>query len=70
VWWRRQSAVETWTGVLTLSLSDGHVRKAGWQPMVVSASGIPEVPSAAETARLAAYWKGLRSCTGLSAHPS
>jgi poly-gamma-glutamate synthesis protein (capsule biosynthesis protein) len=70
VWWRRQSVVETWTGVLTLSLSDGHVSRASWQPMVVSASGLPQVPSAAETARLAAYWKGLRSCTGLSAHPS
>jgi poly-gamma-glutamate capsule biosynthesis protein CapA/YwtB (metallophosphatase superfamily) len=70
VWWRRQSTVETWTGVLTLSLRDGQVSRASWQPMVVGASGLPQVPGAAETARLAAYWKGLRSCTGLSAHPS
>jgi poly-gamma-glutamate capsule biosynthesis protein CapA/YwtB (metallophosphatase superfamily) len=70
VWWRRQSAVETWTGVLTLTLSNGYVSRAGWQPMVVSASGLPEVPSVSETARLASYWKGLRSCTNLSAHPS
>jgi capsule synthesis protein PGA_cap len=70
VWWRRQSAVETWTGVLTLTLDGGHVSKAAWQPMVVSASGLPQVPSASEVTRLASYWKGLRSCSGLAAHPS
>lgn len=70
VWWRRQSAVETWTGVLTLTLDGHHVTRAAWQPMVVGVSGIPQVPSATEVSRLASYWKGLRSCTGLSAHPS
>ena len=70
VWWRRQSAVETWTGVLTLTLSGSHVTRAGWVPMVVGADGLPAVPDSAESARLAAYWSGLRSCTGLSAHPS
>jgi poly-gamma-glutamate capsule biosynthesis protein CapA/YwtB (metallophosphatase superfamily) len=70
VWWRRQSAVETWTGVLTLTVNNGHVSRAGWQPMVVGASGLPAVPDAAETKQLASYWKGLRSCTGLSARPT
>ena len=50
VWWRRQSVVETWTGVLTLSLADGHVSRAAWQPMVVGADGIPAVPSPTQTA--------------------
>ena len=39
-------------------------------PMVVGADGLPAVPGAAERARLASYWTGLRSCTGLAAHPS
>jgi poly-gamma-glutamate capsule biosynthesis protein CapA/YwtB (metallophosphatase superfamily) len=70
VWWRRQSPVETWTGVLTLTVSNGHVSRAGWLPMVVGANGLPAVPDATETKQLAAYWTGLRSCTGLSARPS
>ncbi len=70
VWWRRQTTVETWTGVLTLTLDGRQVASASWQPMVVGASGLPAVPSATQTAKLAAYWKGLRHCTGLAAHPS
>ena len=70
VWWRRQSVVETWTGVLTLTLTGTHVTKAGWVPMVVGADGLPAVPDAAEQAQHASYWTGLRSCTGLAAHPS
>jgi poly-gamma-glutamate capsule biosynthesis protein CapA/YwtB (metallophosphatase superfamily) len=70
VWWRRQSPAETWTGVLTLTLDGQHVAKAGWLPMVVGADGLPAVPKPAEQARLATYWQGLRSCAGLSAHPS
>ena len=61
---------ETWTGVLTLTLSGQHVATASWLPMVVGADGLPAVPKPAERAQLAAYWTGLRSCTGLSAHPS
>jgi poly-gamma-glutamate synthesis protein (capsule biosynthesis protein) len=70
VWWRRQSVVETWTGVLTLTLTGSQVTKAAWVPMVVGADGLPAVPATAEQSRLASYWKGLRSCTGLAAHPS
>jgi poly-gamma-glutamate capsule biosynthesis protein CapA/YwtB (metallophosphatase superfamily) len=69
VWWRRQTTVETWTGVLTLTLDGGQVARASWRPMVVSATGLPIVPSPSESARLATYWTGLRSCTGLAAHP-
>lgn len=71
VWWRRQSVVETWTGVLTLTLTGSRVSAASWLPMVVGADGIPTVPTAAsQRAQLASYWAGLRSCTGLAAHPS
>jgi poly-gamma-glutamate capsule biosynthesis protein CapA/YwtB (metallophosphatase superfamily) len=70
VWWRRQSVVETWTGVLTLTLTGSHVTRASWRPMVVGADGIPAVPDAAQRHQLSTYWTGLRSCTGLSAHPS
>jgi poly-gamma-glutamate capsule biosynthesis protein CapA/YwtB (metallophosphatase superfamily) len=70
VWWRRQTTVETWTGVLTLTLTGSHVSGASWQPMVVGADGLPAVPSAAQTAKLAAYWQRLRGCTGLSARPT
>jgi poly-gamma-glutamate capsule biosynthesis protein CapA/YwtB (metallophosphatase superfamily) len=70
VWWRRQTTVETWTGVLTLTLDGSHVSRASWLPMVVGASGLPAVPGPSEQAHLAAYWKGLRSCSGLAAHPA
>jgi poly-gamma-glutamate capsule biosynthesis protein CapA/YwtB (metallophosphatase superfamily) len=70
VWWRRQTTVETWTGVLTLTVASGQVTRASWRPMVVSATGLPVVPSATEQTKLAAYWRGLRGCTGLAAHPA
>jgi poly-gamma-glutamate synthesis protein (capsule biosynthesis protein) len=70
VWWRRQTTVETWTGVLTLTLSGSHVSSASWQPMVVGADGLPAVPPTAQTAKLAAYWQRLRGCTGLAARPA
>ena len=41
VWWRRQTTVETWTGVLTLTLTGSRVCQASWLPMVVGASGLP-----------------------------
>ncbi len=70
VWWRRQTTVETWTGVLTLTLTGSQVSRASWRPMVVGADGLPAVPSPAQSSRLATYWQGLRACTGLAAHPS
>jgi poly-gamma-glutamate capsule biosynthesis protein CapA/YwtB (metallophosphatase superfamily) len=69
VWWRRQTVVETYSGVLTLSLTGSKVTAAHWLPMLVGASGLPAVPPPPEKAHLAAYWKHLRSCTGLAAHP-
>ncbi len=70
VWWRRQSVVQTYSGVLTLTLAGHRVASARWLPMLVGASGLPAVPAPAEQARLAAYRNGLRSCAGLTARPA
>ena len=71
VWWRRQTTVETWTGVLTLTLDGSPGRRgqlaADGRRRERAAGGAERRP---RQAKLAAYWKGLRHCTGLAAHPS
>jgi poly-gamma-glutamate capsule biosynthesis protein CapA/YwtB (metallophosphatase superfamily) len=70
VWWRRQTVIQTYSGVLTLTLTADKVTSARWVPMLVGASGLPAVPGAAERAKLTSYRAGLRACAGLSAHPA
>ncbi len=70
VWWRRNSAADATTGVLTLTLDGRRVTGAGWVPMVVSADGVPREPEAAGTsARMRRAWAAARGCTGLAARP-
>jgi poly-gamma-glutamate synthesis protein (capsule biosynthesis protein) len=69
VWWRRNSDVESRTGVLTLTLSGRRVTDARWTPMRVSADGIPRVPGAKERATLAGQWLEARRCTNLADGP-
>jgi poly-gamma-glutamate synthesis protein (capsule biosynthesis protein) len=69
VWWRRNSEVQSRTGVLTLTLEGGHVVGDEWTPMRVSGDGIPREPDAEESERLADAWRDARSCTGLADRP-
>ena len=68
VWWRRNSAADATTGVLTVSFDPAaeQVTKASWRPMTVTASGIPQVRTGSEGQRLLRNWTAARSCTGLS----
>lgn len=69
VWWRRNSEVQSRTGVLTLTLDGRRVVGERWTPMRVSSDGIPRVPDAKERATLADRWVDARRCTGLAAQP-
>ncbi len=70
VWWRRNTAAEASTGVLTLTVADRRVTAAVWTPLTVSADALPRPPSAAATAGRRSAWLAARSCTGLAAHPA
>jgi poly-gamma-glutamate synthesis protein (capsule biosynthesis protein) len=72
IWWRRNSAADATTGVLTVSIapSGGHVTSARWTPMTVSASGLPQVETGASGRKLRDDWAARRSCTGLRASPA
>ncbi|HET8615718.1 MAG TPA: CapA family protein [Actinomycetales bacterium] len=69
VWWRRNSDVESRTGVLTLTLRGRRVVDARWTPMRVSADGIPRVPGSRERATLAGQWLEGQRCTNLADEP-
>ena len=67
VWYSRNSPVQTATGVLTLTLSGRHVVDEQWQPLEVSADGVPRRPGARREQALAAARERDRGCTGLTA---
>ena len=69
VWYSRNAPVQTATGVLTLTLSGRRVVEEQWQPLEVSADGVPRRPGARRERELAAQRAQGRSCTGLSASP-
>ena len=70
VWWRRNSAADAETGVLTLGVRGRRVTSARWTPLVVGADGVPRRPDAATSRRLLASWQDARGCTGLAARPA
>jgi len=67
VWWRRNSPVQSATGVLTLTLRGRHVVDERWQPLDVQADGIPRRPGAAQERAQLADRERLRQCAGLAA---
>lgn len=71
VWWRRNSAADATTGVLTVAFDPAakRVTKASWKPMMVTASGIPEVRTGDDGKRLLRNWNAARGCTGLASRP-
>ena len=69
VWWRRNSELQSRSGVLTLTVRGRRVVGERWTPMRISADGIPRVPAKADADRLLASWKRARDCTGLSSRP-
>lgn len=66
VWWRRNSELDSRSGVLTLTLHGRRVVAERWTPLRVSADGIPREPEATESRRLQREWTDSRSCTGLA----
>lgn len=70
VWWRRNSAADAATGVLTLGVRGRRVVSARWVPLVVDADGVPRPPDAATSRRMLASWQDARGCTGLAARPA
>ena len=70
VWWRRNSELDSRSGVLTLTLAGRRVVGEHWTPLRVSADGIPREPDATESARLQRTWASSRSCTGLAGQPT
>ena len=70
VWWRRNSAADAATGVLTLGVRGRLVVSARWVPLVVSPDGVPREPDAATSRRMLASWRDARGCTGLAARPA
>lgn len=67
VWYGRNSPEQSATGVLTLTLQGRRVVSEGWQPLEVSADGVPRPPAAARASQLANDRAQARGCTGLSA---
>ncbi|HEX3003517.1 MAG TPA: CapA family protein [Angustibacter sp.] len=66
VWWRRNSELDSRSGVLTLTLTGRRVVAERWTPLRVSADGIPREPDVTESRRLREQWRESRSCTGLA----
>ena len=69
VWYSRNSPTQAATGVLTLTLSGRHVVKERWQPLEVSADGVPRRAGPRREQQLVAERERSRRCTGLSAAP-
>jgi poly-gamma-glutamate capsule biosynthesis protein CapA/YwtB (metallophosphatase superfamily) len=68
-WWNWFSAANRTTGVLTLTVTAGHVLHAAWTPAVIrQGAPIPLTGTAATQAR--SRRAALRSCTNLSPGPS
>ncbi|WP_200941929.1 CapA family protein [Angustibacter sp. Root456] len=70
VWWRRNSELDSRSGVLTLTLKGRRVVAERWTPLRVSADGIPREPEPAQSRRLQQQWLDARSCTGLAGQPT
>jgi poly-gamma-glutamate synthesis protein (capsule biosynthesis protein) len=58
------------TGVLNLTIRDGKVMGDSWEPARIQPDGRPIPVPAADRGRATRSWRGLRACTGLSAHRS
>jgi len=67
VWWRRNSPVQAASGVLTLTLRGRQVVADSWQPLEVSADGLPRRPGRARERALLADVKAARECSDLAA---
>ena len=68
-WYSRNTPAQSATGVLTLSLSGRRVVAESWQPLEVSADGVPRRPPAERERALAADRRAALGCTGLAASP-
>lgn len=56
------------SGVLTLTVLNGEIRRSKWTPAVLS-GGIPRVLDGGRAKSARAQWASLRSCTDLTAEP-
>lgn len=69
VWYSRNTPTEAATGVLTLTLRGRRVVADAWQPLEVSADGVPRRPGPAREQALLADLREGRACSGLAAAP-
>ena len=70
VWWRRNSPAQSASGVLTLTFEGRRVVDDAWQPLRISADGVPRRPDAEEARELLDDKERTRRCAGLSDAPS
>jgi hypothetical protein len=68
LWW--ENSYSTATGLLKLTIQPHRPLTARFIPAVVSKTGQPVLLTGAAAKRAAARYAALRSCTGLTAHPS
>ncbi|HEY7147772.1 MAG TPA: CapA family protein [Streptosporangiaceae bacterium] len=60
---------ETYSGALVVTVTGRHIDKFSWRPALIQ-SGLPVRQAGLDAAAAIQRWKGLRGCTGLSAHRS
>ena len=58
------------TGILRLTVRDGHVVEDSWVPARIQTYGQPHPLQGTERAEAIAGWRGLRACTGLAPRPA
>ena len=67
VWWRRNSATQAATGVLTLTLQGRRVVEEDWVPLAIEEDGIPRRPGREQAQVQLADRERVRQCSGLAA---
>jgi poly-gamma-glutamate capsule biosynthesis protein CapA/YwtB (metallophosphatase superfamily) len=66
VWYNQAT---TSTGLLTLTVRDGHVTHDAFAPADIGADGRPQFLSGSDASAAVAAWRELRGCTNLAARP-
>ncbi|NED99700.1 CapA family protein [Phytoactinopolyspora halotolerans] len=64
-WYTQSSEATSTTGVLTLTVADGHVTRESWAPATIQPDGLPEFASGARAERMREEFTELRECTNL-----
>ena len=70
VWWRSNYPAAVTTGVLNLTVDDGHVLRVDFVPARIDDAGLPQTRTGLDADQARADFAALRSCAGLGDAPS